>query len=67
MNKNNNIVFYLSLVIHWRFVKRIEEQMKSFMKGFNEIVPTRCILLFDPKELEVTHLFLCLILNLHVY
>ena len=44
---------HLSLVIHWRFVKRIEEQMKSFMKGFNEIVPSRCILLFDPKELEV--------------
>lgn len=42
-----------SLVIQWRFVHRIEKQMKSFMKGFNEIVPQRCIQMFDPKEFEV--------------
>ena len=28
--------------------------MTNFMKGFNEIVPQRCIQLFDPKEVEVT-------------
>jgi hypothetical protein len=27
--------------------------MANFMKGFNEIVPQRCISIFDPKELEV--------------
>ena len=27
--------------------------MTNFMKGFNEIVPQRCIQLFDPKEVEV--------------
>jgi hypothetical protein len=29
--------------------------MTNFMKGFNEIVPQRCIQLFDPKEVEVTN------------
>ena len=42
-----------SLVIQWKFVQRIDKQMSNFMKGFNEIVPQRCILMFDPKELEV--------------
>lgn len=27
--------------------------MSNFMKGFNEIVPQRCIQIFDPKEFEV--------------
>ncbi len=46
---------------------RIEKQMKSFMKGFNEIVPQRCIQMFDPKEFEVMKFFLidyCLRTNL---
>lgn len=45
--------FFFSMVIQWRFVKRIEKQMTNFMKGFNEIVPQRCISIFDPKESEV--------------
>jgi hypothetical protein len=34
-------------------VKRIEKQVSHFMRGFNEIVPQRCISIFDPKELEL--------------
>lgn len=52
VNKDNRKEF-VDLVIQWRFVKRIEKQMVNFMKGFNEIVPQRCISIFDPKELEL--------------
>jgi hypothetical protein len=47
------LFFIYTLIIQWRFVQRIEKQMTHFMKGFNEIVPQRCIQLFDPKECEV--------------
>ena len=50
---NENKKEFIDLVIQWRFVHRIEKQMTSFMKGFNEIIPQRCIALFDPKEFEL--------------
>lgn len=50
---NENKKEFIDLVIQWRFVHRMEKQMKSFMKGFNEIVPQRCIQIFDPKEFEL--------------
>lgn len=50
---NENKKEFIDLVIQWRFVHRIEKQMKNFMKGFNEVVPQRCIQMFDPKELEL--------------
>jgi hypothetical protein len=55
--KKNKKIFFFNhrLIIQWRFVQRIEKQMTNFMKGFNEIVPQRCIQLFDPKEVEVTN------------
>ena len=42
-----------SLVMNWRFTRGVEEQTKSFMDGFNEIVPLEWINIFDEKELEV--------------
>ena len=48
-----NYELCFSLVIQWRFVDRMKKQMLSFMKGFNEIIPQRCIQMFDPKEFEV--------------
>lgn len=42
-----------SLVIQWRFMSRIEAQMKSFMKGFASLVPLEMIKIFDENELEV--------------
>ena len=57
MQEKNKIFYFFNyrLIIQWRFVQRIEKQMTNFMKGFNEIVPQRCIQLFDPKEVEVTN------------
>ncbi len=37
----------------WRFNRGIEEQMKSFLDGFNEVVPLQWLQYFDERELEV--------------
>lgn len=50
---NENKKEFIDLVIQWRFVDRMKKQMLSFMKGFNEIIPQRCIQMFDPKEFEL--------------
>jgi E3 ubiquitin-protein ligase NEDD4 len=50
---NENKKEFIDLIIQWRFVQRIEKQMNNFIKGFNEIVPQRCIQVFDPKEMEL--------------
>jgi E3 ubiquitin-protein ligase NEDD4 len=50
---NENKKEFIDLVIQWRFVHRIDKQMNNFIKGFNEIVPQRCIQVFDPKEMEL--------------
>ncbi|KAI5710989.1 hypothetical protein M8J75_013142 [Diaphorina citri] len=44
---------YIRLVIEWRFVSRVEEQMKAFLEGFNALVPLNLIKIFDEHELEL--------------
>lgn len=48
-----NKLEYLDLIVKWRFVSRVENQMKNFMKGFNELVPTNLLSIFDENELEL--------------
>ncbi|KJE88728.1 Nedd4 protein [Capsaspora owczarzaki ATCC 30864] len=43
---------YVNLLASWRLSRGIEEQMKSFMTGFNEIISEESIRMFDEKELE---------------
>lgn len=50
---NDNKHEYINLVIQWRFMSRIEAQMKSFMKGFASLVPLEMIKIFDENELEL--------------
>ena len=38
----------------WRFARGVEEQTKSFLDGFNEVVPLQWLQYFDERELEVT-------------
>ena len=45
--------YVFSLVVHWRFVSRIKDQMDKFMKGFCDLVPHSLITIFDENELEV--------------
>ena len=34
---------YIQLVIQWRFVSRVQQQMDNFLAGFNELVPLNLI------------------------
>ena len=40
-------------VIRWRFVSRVETQMKAFMKGLNALIPQNLLQIFDENEVEV--------------
>lgn len=50
---NRNKLEYIELIIQWRFVNRILNQMKSFLEGFNELIPLTYIKVFDENELEL--------------
>ncbi|CAD6201383.1 GSCOCG00000186001-RA-CDS [Cotesia congregata] len=44
---------YISLVIQWRFVSRVQDQMNAFLEGFNALVPLTLVKIFDEHELEL--------------
>eukprot|EP01135_Chromosphaera_perkinsii_P011011 Nk52_evm45s2309 gene=Nk52_evmTU45s2309 len=44
---------YVKLVTEWRFSRGIQDQMLSFMEGFNALIPSHLIKIFDAKELEL--------------
>lgn len=50
---NKNKLEYIELIIQWRFVNRVLPQMKSFLEGFNELIPLTLIKVFDENELEL--------------
>lgn len=50
---NDNKQEYIDLVIQWRFVSRIQQQMNAFLEGFDEVVPLNLIRVFDENELEL--------------
>ncbi|XP_065219668.1 E3 ubiquitin-protein ligase NEDD4 isoform X1 [Planococcus citri] len=54
---------YISLVIQWRFVSRVQSQMSAFLEGFSQLVPLNLIKIFDENELE---LLMCGIQNIDV-
>lgn len=50
---NENKDEYISLVIQWRFVSRVQDQMNAFLEGFNALVPLTLVKIFDEHELEL--------------
>lgn len=60
---NENKDEYIKLVIEWRFVARVKEQMQAFFDGFGSIVPLNALKIFDENELE---LLMCGIQNIDV-
>ncbi|XP_064393564.1 NEDD4-like E3 ubiquitin-protein ligase WWP2 [Halichondria panicea] len=54
---------YVELVLQWRLKRGVEEQTKSFLDGFNEVVPLHWLQFFDERELE---LMLCGMQELNV-
>lgn len=51
------------MVIQWRFVSRVRDQMNAFLEGFNELVSLSLLKVFDEHELE---LLMCGIGNVDV-
>lgn len=45
--------FFNSLVIQWRFVSRVEAQMRAFLDGFKDLIPLSMLKIFDENELEL--------------
>ncbi|KAJ0174354.1 hypothetical protein K1T71_010500 [Dendrolimus kikuchii] len=54
---------YIKLVIQWRFVSRVQEQMYAFLEGLGGLVPLPLLKIFDENELE---LLLCGIQHIDV-
>ncbi|XP_038116728.1 E3 ubiquitin-protein ligase Nedd-4 isoform X1 [Culex quinquefasciatus] len=50
---NDNKDEYIKLVIEWRFVARVKDQMQAFLEGFGQIVPLNMLKIFDENELEL--------------
>lgn len=50
---NENKREYVELVTEWKIERRVEEQFKSFMSGFNELIPQELVNVFDERELEL--------------
>ncbi|KAL4709251.1 hypothetical protein ACJJTC_010712, partial [Scirpophaga incertulas] len=50
---NQNKDEYIKLVIAWRFVSRVQEQMGAFLEGLAALVPPTLLKIFDEHELEL--------------
>lgn len=50
---NDNKKEYVELITEWKIHKRVEEQFKAFMDGFNELIPEDLVNVFDERELEL--------------
>ncbi|KAG2180753.1 hypothetical protein INT44_003760 [Umbelopsis vinacea] len=44
---------YVDLITEWRVSKRVQEQFKAFLEGFNQLIPQELINVFDERELEL--------------
>jgi hypothetical protein len=55
------------LITEWRIQKRVEDQFKAFLSGFNELIPQELINVFDERELEVRRLLFVAVLSLGAY
>ncbi|VEU22990.1 DEKNAAC104150 [Brettanomyces naardenensis] len=50
---NENKKEFVELKTEWIISRPIEQQFKSFMEGFNELIPEELVQVFDEKELEL--------------
>lgn len=44
---------YVELISEWKISKRVDEQFKAFINGFNELIPQELVNVFDERELEL--------------
>lgn len=50
---NENKQKFVELKTEWIISKPIEQQFRSFMEGFNELIPQELVQVFDERELEL--------------
>lgn len=50
---NENKDKFVELKTEWIISKPVEQQFKSFMEGFNELIPQELVQVFDERELEL--------------
>ena len=48
-----NKIDYIDRMVQWRFVNRVQKQMKAFLGGFYDVIPSDSIKNFDEGELEM--------------
>lgn len=41
------------MITEWRIQRRVEEQFNAFITGFNELIPSDLVNVFDERELEL--------------
>ncbi|KAK6457348.1 uncharacterized protein RJT20DRAFT_39621 [Scheffersomyces xylosifermentans] len=44
---------YVEYISEWKISKRVEEQFRAFIDGFNELIPQELVNVFDERELEL--------------
>lgn len=50
---NENKSDYVDLLVKWRIVNRVQEQMKAFLAGLFDIIPRSLLTIFDDREMEL--------------
>lgn len=50
---NENKAKFVELKTEWIISKPVEQQFRSFMEGFNELIPQELVQVFDERELEL--------------
>ena len=54
---NENKLQYLDSLAQYRLATAVREQIDSFLKGLNELIPDNLLSIFDENELEVCEHF----------
>lgn len=50
---NDNKSDYVDLLVKWRVVSRVQEQMQAFLSGLFDIIPRSLLSIFDDREMEL--------------
>ena len=50
---NSNKLRYLDALAQYKLANNIKEEVESFLKGLNELIPDNLLSIFDENELEV--------------
>lgn len=50
---DDNKMYYLNCLAQYKLVTGVKEEVESFLKGLNAIIPDNLLSIFDENELEV--------------